>query len=130
LARQAAVLDRETPPQIFVILNWVVLEQVFGGVEIMRAQLAHLREMSERPNISVRVLEKDAGGHLGVEGSFRLLTVDDRDIAYADAPARGRLILDPPEVQYLSVAYDRIGDIATPVGPSRALIERTMESYQ
>jgi uncharacterized protein DUF5753 len=93
----------------------------------MRAQFAQLLERSERPNISVRVLEKDAGGHLGVEGSFCLLTVDDREVAYADARARDRLILNPSDVQ-LSVAYDRIGAIAATVGPSRALIERTMES--
>jgi uncharacterized protein DUF5753 len=76
------------------------------------------------------VLEKEAGGHVGVEGSFCLLTMEDREIAYADAPARGRLILDSPEVHYISLAYDRIGDIATTVRPSRALIERAMESYR
>jgi transcriptional regulator with XRE-family HTH domain len=130
LARQAAVFDRPNPPHVFVILNWVVLEQVFGDAEIMRAQLAHLIEMSERPNISMRVLDKDAGGHIGVNGSFRLLTVDDRDVAYAEAQGRGRLILDAPEVQYYALAYDRLADVAAPLGPSRALIERTMETYQ
>ncbi|WP_433326322.1 helix-turn-helix domain-containing protein [Spirillospora sp. CA-294931] len=130
LARQAAVFERPKPPQVFVILNWVVLEEVFGNATIMRGQLAHLIEMAELPNVSVRVLEKGAGGHMGVEGSFQVLTVDDRDIVYADAAGRGRLIVDPPEVQYLSTGYDRIGDIATTVGPSLSLIERTMEAYQ
>lgn len=130
LARQTAVFDQPTPPHVFVILNWVALEQVFGDAVIMRGQLAHLIEMSERPNVSMRVLEKDAGGHIGVDGSFRLLTVDDRDVAYAEAQGRGRLILDAPEVQYYTLAYDRLADIAAPRGPSRALIERTMEVYQ
>jgi transcriptional regulator with XRE-family HTH domain len=130
LARQAAVFDRPTPPHVFVILNWVVLEQVFGDAAIMRGQLAHLLEMSERPNVSMRVLDKDAGGHIGVNGSFRLLTVDDRDVAYAEAQGRGRLILDASEVQYYALAYDRLADIAAPLGSSRALIERTMETYR
>lgn len=130
LARQAAVFDKPKPPHVSVILNWVVLQQPFGNAEIMRGQLAHVIEMGDLPSVSVRVLEKGAGDHMGVEGSFKLLTVDDRDIAYTDAPTRGRLILDPPDVQYLSVGYDRIGDIAATVGPSRALIEGTMETYQ
>jgi Domain of unknown function (DUF5753) len=111
-------------------LNWVVLEQVYGGAEIMRGQLARLLEVSELPNVSVRVLGRSAGAHMGLAGSFQLLTVDDRDIAYADAAARGRLILDTPDIQYLSVGFDRIGDLAAPVGPSRAAIETALETYR
>ncbi|MBO2451423.1 helix-turn-helix domain-containing protein [Actinomadura barringtoniae] len=130
LSRQAAVFEKPKPPHISVILNWVVLEQPFGGPDVMRGQLARLLEVADLSNVSVRVLEKGAGDHMGVEGPFKLLTVDDRDIAYTDAPTRGRLILEPPDVQYLSVGFDRIGDIAATVRPSRALIEGTMETYQ
>jgi uncharacterized protein DUF5753 len=78
----------------------------------------------------VRVLEREAGQHCGLDGPFRLLTVDDRDIAFDDASTRGRLMLDPAEVQNAAVKYDRISELATPVGPSRALIERAMETFQ
>jgi transcriptional regulator with XRE-family HTH domain len=129
MARQAAVFDRPNPPDITMILNWTVLEQPVAPPQIMRAQMARLLEVGERPGVNVRVLERGNAAHAGLDGSCTLLTVDDRDIAYADAPHGGRIIRHPHEVQAFSTRFDRIGDIATPVGPSRALIERVMESY-
>ncbi|REE97848.1 helix-turn-helix domain-containing protein [Thermomonospora umbrina] len=130
MARQTAVFDRPRVANISVLLNWVALAQPVGDAETMRGQLARLLELSELPNVSVRIVEKEANVHLGLDGSFTLLTVDDHDIAFADAPERGRLMIDPPDVQRFAVRYERISNIATPIGPSRALIERAMETYQ
>lgn len=130
MARQAAVFGKPKSPHISVLLNWVVITQPVGDAATMRGQLARLIEVGELPNVSVRVVEMDAGAHVGLDGSFTLLTVDDRDIAFADAPERGRLMLDPPDVQRFAVRYDRISNIAAPIGPSRAVIERAMESFQ
>jgi transcriptional regulator with XRE-family HTH domain len=130
LARQAAVFDRPKTPHLSVILNWVVLAQPVGSAEVMRGQLAKLLEVAELPTVSVRVLEREAGAHCGLDGPLQILTVDDRDIAFEDASTRGRLTLDPAEVQQVAVKYDRISDLAAPVGQSRALIERAMETYQ
>lgn len=130
LARQAAIFDKEQPPEISVVLNWVVLDQPVGSPEIMREQLAHLLEIGERPHVNVRVLEKDAGVHVGYDGSIKLLTVDSRDIAYAEAPHGGGLVTDPPDVETFQVRYDRIGHIAAPTGPTRAMIQRAMEMHQ
>ncbi|MFI0410708.1 helix-turn-helix domain-containing protein [Actinomadura sp. 3N508] len=130
LDRQAAVFNREQPPEVSVILNWVVLEQPVGPSAIMREQLGHLLELSNLPHVNVRVLEKSAGVHVGYDGMLELLTVDARDIAYADAPHGGGLVTDPKDVQDFEVRYDRIGHIAAPIGPSRAVIQQAMEMYQ
>ncbi|MBO2464202.1 helix-turn-helix domain-containing protein [Actinomadura violacea] len=130
LARQAAVFDRGRPPEVSVILNWVVLEQLVGSSDIMREQLAHLLELSDLPHVNVRVVERGAGVHAGYDGPLHLLTVDARDIAYADAPHGAGLVIDPAEVQDFEVRYDRIGHIAAPIGPSRAMLQRAMEMYQ
>jgi Domain of unknown function (DUF5753)/Helix-turn-helix len=128
MARQSAVFDRPRPPHISVVLNWAVLEQPVGDAGIMRAQFARLLEVGDLPNVSIRVLEKSAGAHAGLDGSCKLLTVDDRDVAFADAPHGGRLMREAADVQSIATRFDRIGDVATPVGPSRILIERAMES--
>jgi transcriptional regulator with XRE-family HTH domain len=130
LARQRAVFERPTPPQLSMILNWLVLELPVGGAEVMRGQLARLIEAADQPNISVRVLGKDAGHHLGLDGPFALLTVDDRDMAYDKASGGGRLLQRPADVQRFQLRYDRIGDLAAPVGPSRALLEQAMENFR
>ncbi|MFF5265149.1 helix-turn-helix domain-containing protein [Actinomadura viridis] len=130
LDRQAAVFGRERPPEVSVILNWVVLEQPVGPPEVMREQLAHLLTLGELPHVNVRVLEKNAGVHVGYDGMLELLTVDSRDIAYADAPHGGGLVTDPTDVEAFQVRYDRIGHIAAPLGASRAVIQQAMEMYQ
>ncbi|MGI5206362.1 helix-turn-helix domain-containing protein [Spirillospora sp. CA-108201] len=130
MARQTAVYSRPKPPLLSVILNWVVLEQMVGDPATMHAQLAHLLEVGELPHVSIRVLDRSAGAHIGLNGSFTLLTVDDQDIAFADAPERGRLMIDPADVQTFAAMYDRISDVASPVGPSRTLIESIKETYK
>ncbi|MDL4772883.1 MULTISPECIES: helix-turn-helix domain-containing protein [Thermomonosporaceae] len=129
LARQAAVFEKAKTPLISVVLNWVVLAQPVGGAEVMHGQLTRLLEISENPGVRLRVLERETGAHNGLDGSFKLLTVDDRDIAFADAPEKGRLMLSAPDVQRFAVRYDRISDIAAPIGPSRDLVRRALESY-
>ncbi|GAA3195691.1 helix-turn-helix transcriptional regulator [Actinocorallia longicatena] len=129
-ARQEVVFGRPRPPMISVILNWVVLQQPIGGDEVMRDQLAHLLELASRPYVSVRVLERPVGAHVGLDGSCKLLTVDDRDIAFFDAPTGGRLMRDPGEVLNIAMRFDQIGDLATASGPSFTLIERAMEAYR
>jgi transcriptional regulator with XRE-family HTH domain len=130
LARQKAVFDRPAPVELSVILNWLVLELPVGGAEVMRGQLARLLEAAELPNVSVRVLGKDAGYHVGLDGPFVLLTVDDRDMAYDAASGAGRLLQNPADVQKFHIKYDRVGDLAAPVGPSRTMLEQAMENFR
>jgi transcriptional regulator with XRE-family HTH domain len=128
LERQAGVFDRTPEPYLAVMLNWTVLHQVVGGRKVMKEQLAHLLALSEKPNVSIRVVEQGEDYHVGLDGSFRLLTVEDRDIAFSESPSRGRLVLDPTGVQDYALRHDRISSIATPTGPSRGLIKRLMEA--
>jgi len=130
LARQAAVWEREDPPLMSVVLNWAVLAQPVGTPEIMRDQITHLLELSERPGVSVRILEANVGAHNGLDGSFRLLTVGGRDVAFSDAPERGRLVTAPADVMRFQVRYDRISEVAANIGTSRNILKRSMETYQ
>ncbi|WP_149260430.1 helix-turn-helix transcriptional regulator [Actinomadura sp. K4S16] len=130
MSRKAAVLDRENPPRVAALLHWSALEQVVGSTEVMRNQLAHLLELSEHPHISIRVVENQGTGHPGIDGPFRILTVDGSDLAYTEAAGRGRFLMDPSDVQEMAVRYDLISDIATPVGPSRAILNAALERHR
>jgi hypothetical protein len=130
LARQAAVFDRPNPPHLTAILNWTVLAQSVGPPELMREQLARLVELSEHPSVSIRVLERQDRAHPGLDGSFKIVSVDGRDLAYTEAVTRGRFLTDPLDVEEVAIRYDRIGDIAAPVDPSRALLAAELESYR
>lgn len=130
LARQEAVFGQPDPPRLTVILSWVVLAQPVGSDDVMREQINHLLTVVDLPNVNLRVLERSAGAHVGLDGSFRVMTVADRDVAFADAPERGRLVTDPGDVQKYAVRYDRISDTAEGIGSTRAALERAMETYR
>ncbi|HEX6074911.1 MAG TPA: helix-turn-helix transcriptional regulator [Micromonosporaceae bacterium] len=75
LARQA-VLRRKTPapPTLEIIINEAVLWRPVGGPTVMAEQLRHINDVSEWPNVRVRVVPFDAGIHQGVlSGSFEIL---------------------------------------------------------
>lgn len=54
--RRQAVLERAEPPRLDVVVHEAALRMRFGGGKVVRAQLHHLLDASERPNVTVRVL--------------------------------------------------------------------------
>jgi transcriptional regulator with XRE-family HTH domain len=129
LGRQA-ILTRDAPPVFWVILTESVLDWPMGGPEVMRKQLAYLLELSERPNIGIRVVPRSAGAHFGVDGSFKIMTSPSGDVAYTESPGGGRLVPSALEVQSYVVRYDRIGLKALPEDLSRDLITQIMEAMK
>ena len=128
MARQAKILDRPDAPYLWVLLDEQVLHHCFGGAEVMRAQLRHLLDLMLRPHISIRIIPQSAGAHSGVDGPFRIITVDSRDIAYAGAARGGRLIEMCDEVEDFRLDFDLIGQKAASDDASRVLIERRLEA--
>lgn len=96
----------------------------------MRAQLAHLLELSELPNVTLRIVPNNAGANEGLDGPFRVLKVAEGEVAYLVAPNGGRLEMDASEVTALRTRFDRIGAQALPVELSRALIKDAMEKMR
>ncbi|MFD0856841.1 DUF5753 domain-containing protein [Actinomadura adrarensis] len=127
LARKCAIRDRDNPPYLWLLVGEAALAQQVGGRSVMRDQLQHLLTMSELPHVSLRVLPFTAGANPGVDGYFQVISLNDREIAYAGAQKGGRLIEDPSEVKEFSFMFDRIGAMAASENDSRALIKRWLE---
>ena len=47
----------------------------------MRAQLRHLIEMSQRPNVTIQVVPFKIGGHPAVAGPFSVLQFAEKDLS-------------------------------------------------
>ena len=62
MARQARLSGAE-PVSLAMVLDEAALSRPIGGPSVMRDQLAHLIEMSGRPNVTIQVLPFKAGGH-------------------------------------------------------------------
>ncbi len=86
LARQDR-LTKDHTPMAWVVLDEAVLRRVVGGRETMRAQLEHLGELADLPNVTLQVLPFSAGAHAGMDGSFYILNfpdTSDPDVVYIE----------------------------------------------
>ena len=87
IARQALLTRVTAPPQSNVVLNESIVRRPIGGRNVMAHQLAQLVEMSELPNVSVRLMPFDAGLHYGVmSGPFVMMRF--RSTVRAARPSR------------------------------------------
>lgn len=80
LERQKALVS-ERAPGFHAVLDEAALRRPYGGREVMRTQLRHLIEMSERPNITLQVMPFSFGGHAGESGSFTMLRFPESDLS-------------------------------------------------
>lgn len=128
--RRQGILTRPEPPILWALVAEAALRAPVGGAEVMRAQLRHLLEVSQGPDISIRVVPAQADAHPGMDGAFKVMSVAGGDVAYVEAPGGGRLVSSVSQVHSFHVRYDRIGQVALPAGPSRDLIKEAMEGIE
>lgn len=79
MARQD-VLTRPEAPEFWFVVDEAVLRRPLGGREMVRAQLRHLIEMAELPNITLQVLPFHVGGHAAAGGPFTILRFAEPDL--------------------------------------------------
>ncbi|MFI8398665.1 MULTISPECIES: Scr1 family TA system antitoxin-like transcriptional regulator [unclassified Streptomyces] len=122
------ILERETPPLMWVVLTEAVLRQEIGGKQVMREQLAHLLRMQEHDWVKIQILPFVAGAHAGLLGEFNLLRFDDDpDIVYTEDFVQGHMTADQAAFREGSLRYDHLQAAALSVEDSAALIARVME---
>jgi len=83
-ARQDRLISGDNPLILDAVISETVLRRSVGGVDVMRDQLEHLIRMTERPNITVRLLPFAAAEHAGINGAFDVLEFPD--------PEDGRIV--------------------------------------
>ncbi|BAU82862.1 helix-turn-helix domain-containing protein [Streptomyces laurentii] len=122
------IMDRDTPPMVWVIMSEAVLCQEVGGAKVMRDQLAHLLEMQRREWVKIQILPFSAGVHAGIAGSFNVLRFeDDPDIVYTEDFVQGRMTADPSAVREGVRRYDHLRAASLSLKESAELIARVME---
>lgn len=98
--RQRVVEDRirdGTAPELFVIVDEIVLRRPIGGYEVLRQQLDRLLAEGSRPHVALVVLLTERGGHVGLGGVFEFLEFADerdRDMVFIESMARDFIIRD------------------------------------
>jgi transcriptional regulator with XRE-family HTH domain len=124
MARQG-VLTRQDPPSLWAVLDEAVLRRPIGGPSAMRAQLKHLIEMSQRPNVTLQIVPFNAGGHAAAGGPFSVLRFaeyDVPDVVYLEQLASAQY-LDKPDVvdSYMAVMERLCIEAVTPANSVKTL---------
>jgi len=122
------VLSREEPPLIWSLVDEAALHREVGSPEIMREQLAHLADLSRRPNVTIQVVPYSAGPHSGLLGAFVIAEMDDSPpIAYLETAAEGETAEDPVVLGRLALTFDTLRSKALPDVASRDMIMKVAE---
>jgi transcriptional regulator with XRE-family HTH domain len=114
LTRQRRLVEAN-PLQFSVILDEAVLRRQVGGPGVMADQIAHLIEMARHPNITVRILRFSQGAHIGMAGSFALLSFPGpiaSYVVYLENMTDELFIENEAEAYHYSLAFDRLTESA------------------
>jgi transcriptional regulator with XRE-family HTH domain len=110
MARQA-VLTRDPPPQLSIILDEAVLRRRVGGPDVMRRQLTRLVEANEQQATTVQVLPFLVGAHRAMAGSFIILEFaggGDHPMVYADGMTGGVFRSRPEELRNYWMSFESL----------------------
>ncbi|MGW1268214.1 helix-turn-helix domain-containing protein [Streptomyces sp. NPDC002491] len=122
------LLEGNNAPPFRVILSEAVLRTQLSNSQDWRAQLEHLAETSERPNIKLQILPFSAGPHGLMNTAVKFLRMPDgQTLAYTENDVRGELIEDCGRVECLQRTYDAVRDLALPPVQSRKFVTRMLE---
>ncbi|WP_214403387.1 helix-turn-helix domain-containing protein [Pseudonocardia lacus] len=122
------ILTGVRPPSLWVVLDESVLHRPIGGRQVHRAQLEHLLEMAQRPNVTVQVVPNQLSGY-AAEHPFTILRFAEAElphVVYVEHMS-GALYLDGlAEIEVYSRAMDRLMVDAETPDRSRQILAKLL----
>jgi transcriptional regulator with XRE-family HTH domain len=122
-----ALLTRGSPLRLSAIVDEAALRRVVGGPDVMAAQLTHLNVLGAAPHITVQVIAFSAGAHVGMPGSFSLMSFPDSadpEIIYIDNLAGDLFLEAEADIVRFSSMFESLRTIALDPDDSAALITK------
>jgi hypothetical protein len=130
MARQA-VLTREPPPRLSVVLDESVLHRAIGGRDVLDRQLQHLYDASHRPEVELRVLPFHAGAHAALTESFVIFDFGPETrstVVHSEGLTGGQFRTRPGDIELYRGAFADVRSRALAVEDSRSVIARSSEA--
>jgi transcriptional regulator with XRE-family HTH domain len=90
------LLRRDGPLELWAIVDEAAIRRIVGGHEVMEAQLKHVLDAAQAPNVTFQMIPYDKGAHPGMAGSFVHMSFADPldpELVYVDSLA-GDLFLE------------------------------------
>ena len=132
VARQER-LSGDSPLRLWAVLSEAVLLQQVGGPQVMNAQLQHLLDVSEHPNVTVQVMPFSRGAHASMFGPYVVLGFPEEgalDVVLADNPTGSMWLEREAEVARYRDLFDAARTSALSPVESRAVIHRRAKEHR
>ncbi|GAA5108184.1 helix-turn-helix domain-containing protein [Nocardia iowensis] len=123
--RRQEILDVQGGPALWAVLDEAVLHRPIGGRKVLRAQIEHLVEMTNKRSVTIQVLPYRAGGHAAAGSSFTMLRFAERelpDIIYLEQLTSALYLDRPEDVHLYREVMDQLAVQAEPPDRSRELL--------
>lgn len=120
-----ALLRRERPPALWVVLDEAAIRRRVGGRKTMAEQMEHLTTIAGLPHVDVQVVPFGAGAHPGTPGAFVVLGFadhGDREVVYVETMAGDLYPEGDADVQRAVQAFDRLRAMALSPDDSASMI--------
>ncbi|MER7990885.1 helix-turn-helix transcriptional regulator [Streptomyces noursei] len=124
------LLISERAPQLHCVLDEAALRRPYGGRAVMRGQLKHLIDISERPNVRLQVMPFNFGGHAGESGAFTMLRFpesDLSDVVYLEQLTSALYVDKPEEVALYERAMERLQEDSPNPSGTRDLLRGLLQ---
>jgi hypothetical protein len=118
IRRQQTLFGRRPAPQLVTVLGEGALIRPIGGRAVLKAQIEHLRQLTQQEGVQIKVLPWSVGGHAAMAGPFRILDFDDPDdpdIVYLESHVGAMYMEEPPQVDEYRRIFDLILKDAVPL---------------
>jgi transcriptional regulator with XRE-family HTH domain len=127
------ILTRRNPVDLWLVLSEAVLRVQVGTSETMRAQLRHLADISERPNVTLQVLPFTTAAHVNPISPFTILEFSaalDPTAVYLEHLTGGLFLEDADEIRRYTVVFDHLRAEAYGTSQSTALISKVADEFR
>lgn len=125
LARQAR-LGGANPMGLWAVVHEGALRQLVGGSAVMKAQLKHLLEMAQRPNVTLQVLPYHVGAHPGMAGAFNVVSFGEPgalDVVHVDTSSSSLWLESDTDADHHNGLFERIARLGLAQQNSVRLID-------
>ncbi|TDQ49220.1 helix-turn-helix domain-containing protein [Actinorugispora endophytica] len=125
---------RENPGvKLWVIIDEPAVRRPVGNAAIMRAQLQHLKKLSEESNITLQIVPFSQGVYAAETGSFTILRYpeyDLPDVVYVEQLTGGMIQEKRAEVEQYTMALEWLAVVAERPEQTRKLLDEIIDDQE
>ncbi len=128
--RQEILTRTASPAKFWAVVDEAVLHRPIGGRKVMKEQLEHLLELTERPNVTLQVVPFRYGSFAGESGAFTILRFPESelpDVVYVETLVSAHYLDKREYVDRYSMAMDRLATESPDAAATQDMLRRLIE---